>query len=68
MPNGDLASDFNGWSEYLTIPSAASMSIPTTGNLTVEGWMRPDVLEYPNSNSGYVAWMGKCEGYAPTCE
>jgi hypothetical protein len=68
MPNGDLASDFNGSSEYLTIPSTASMSIPTTGNLTVEGWMRPDVLEYPNSNSGYVAWMGKCASYAPTCE
>jgi hypothetical protein len=67
MPNGDAAADFDGSSQYLTIPSSGSMSIPTTGNLTWEGWIRPDVLQFPNS-SGYVDWMGKCAQYSPTCE
>jgi hypothetical protein len=70
MPNGDRAGDFDGASQYLTIPSNASMSIPTTGNLTWEGWIRPDVLQFPHDDgsSGYVDWMGKCEQYGPTCE
>jgi hypothetical protein len=66
MPNGDEAADFNGSSEYLTIPSKGSMSIPTTGKLTWEAWIRPDVLQF--SSSDYVDWMGKCEHYSPTCE
>jgi hypothetical protein len=70
MPNGDQAADFNGSSQYLTIPPSASFSIPTTGNLTWEAWMRPDVLQFPHDDgvSGYVDWMGKCEQYGPTCE
>jgi hypothetical protein len=69
MPNGDLAADFNGSSEYLTIPSNSSMSIPTTGILTWEAWVRADVLQFPNAYQGdYVNWMGKCQNYAPTCE
>jgi hypothetical protein len=69
MPNGDMAADFDGSSQYVTIPSHASFSIPTTGNLTWEGWIRPDVLQFPmSSTDGYVDWMGKCEQYSPTCE
>jgi len=69
MPNGDLAADFNGSSEYLTVPSKASLSISTTGSLTWEGWVRPDTLQFPNdSGYGYVDWMGKCVDYSPTCE
>jgi hypothetical protein len=69
MPNGDHAADFNGLSQYLAIPSNASMSIPTTGTLTWEGWIRPDVLQFPKGSSdGYVDWMGKCANYSPTCE
>jgi hypothetical protein len=68
MPNADQASDFNGSSQYVTIPSNAAFSIPTTGNLTWEGWIRPDVLQFPNDTGGYVDWMGKCEEYSPTCE
>lgn len=33
MPNGDTAGDFNGSNQYLTIPSNAAFSIPTTRNL-----------------------------------
>jgi hypothetical protein len=70
LPNGDRAADFNGSSQYLTVASNASLSIPTTGNLTFEGWIRPDVLQFPHDDgvSGYVDWMGKCENYSPTCE
>jgi hypothetical protein len=69
MPNGDRAVDFNGSSEYLTVPSSAAFSIPTTGSLTWEAWIRPDTLQFPNDSAdGYVDWMGKCESYSPTCE
>ncbi len=69
LPDGDTAADFNGSSQYLTIPSSPSFSIPTTGSLTWEAWLRPDVLQFPNATSdGFVAFIGKCASYAPTCE
>ena len=68
LPNGDVAADFDGASQYLTVPSHASLSIPTTGKLTWEAWVRPAVLQFPNNSNGYVDWMGKCEEYSPTCE
>jgi hypothetical protein len=66
MPNGDPAADFQ-LGQYLSIPSNASLSIPTTGSLTWEAWLKPDSLErdYPD---GYVNWMGKCANHSPTCE
>jgi hypothetical protein len=68
MPNGDKAADFNGSSQYLSVPSSAAFSIPTTHSLTWEAWIRPDVLQFPNDSGGYVDWMGKCQNYGPTCE
>jgi hypothetical protein len=68
MPNGDQATDFNGSSQYMSIPSNAAFSIPTTHSLTWEAWIRPDTLQFPNNSSGYVDWMGKCQDYGPTCE
>ena len=68
LPNGDQAADFNGSSQYMSIPSNAAFSIPTTHSLTWEAWIRPDVLQFPNNSSGYVDWMGKCQDYGPTCE
>ena len=89
LPNGDQAADFDGSTcksaaggsrvmcTYLGIPSQASLSIPTTGELTWEGWIRPDVLQFLDDDvaasgggggSGYVDWMGKCNSYSPTCE
>ena len=68
MPNGDLAADFDGSTQYLSVQSNpdGSLSIPMTGNLTWEAWISPDVLQF--SHGGYVAFMGKCDSYAPTCE
>jgi hypothetical protein len=68
MPNGDQVANFNGSSNYLTVPSKAEFSIPTTGKLTWEAWIRPSTLQFPNDSAGYVDWMGKCADYAPTCE
>jgi hypothetical protein len=69
MPDGcDHTADFDGVKQYMTVPSSAALSIPTTGDLTWEGWIRPDVLQFPNNAGDYVDWMGKCESYSPTCE
>lgn len=69
MPNDDIAADFNGSSQYLTIPSNHSFSIPTTNDLTWEAWIHPDTLQFPyGSNSDYVDFMGKCAIYNPSCE
>ena len=57
---GELATVFNGTSQYLEVPDHDALSVPTTGILTIEAWMRPDVLEFPTTEgSGYVHWMGK---------
>ncbi len=62
MQNGDTATVFDGQSQYLEIPSAPSFSVPADGALTVEAWIRPDVLEFPRQEGdGYVHWAGKGE-------
>lgn len=69
LPNGDLAADFNGTSEYLSVPSSPSFSVSRTGQLTYEAWIRPDTFSFPKASSdGYVDWMGKCANYSPDCE
>jgi hypothetical protein len=74
MPNGDPVAVFNGAGQYLNVPSNASqsMSVPTTGYLTLEAWLRPDAngLQFPNGTpDGYVSPMGKCDYSSPgICE
>jgi hypothetical protein len=63
MPNGDPAAVFNGSSNYLEVNDADDLSIPTTKLLTIEAWMRPDVLNFAHTSAdGYVHWMGKGVG------
>ncbi|WP_239634017.1 LamG domain-containing protein [Paenibacillus sp. H1-7] len=60
MPNGDAAPVFNGVDQYFTIPDNDYLEVTRTGVLTVEAWVRPDVLQFSHSeSSGYVHWMGK---------
>jgi hypothetical protein len=60
LPNGDLATVFNGSGQYVQVPSAASLSITDTGCLTVEAWVMPTVLQFPHDEgSGYVYILGK---------
>jgi hypothetical protein len=68
LPNGDGAAVFNGINNYLSIPTSPNYSIPTTGELTWEAWIRPDNLQSTGAANGYSDWMGKCAEYSPTCE
>jgi hypothetical protein len=65
MPNGDRASVLNGTNQYLEVASHPSLSVPTTGILMIEAWIRPDTLQFPaQEGSGYVHWAGKGEANA----
>ena len=60
LPNGDLATVFNGNDQYVQVPSSAALSITDTGRITVEAWIRPAVLQFPHDQgSGYVYILGK---------
>lgn len=72
LPDGARAIDFNGQSEYMTVPSNRSFSITKTGRLTFEAWIRPSTLQWNStsdrSHAGFVNFMGKCAHYAGSCE
>jgi hypothetical protein len=70
LPNDDVAIEFDGAGQYLAIDSSADFSIPTTGRLTWEAWIRPSTLDFPDDDGtdGYVDWMGKCQDYGGSCE
>jgi hypothetical protein len=60
LPNGDLAASFNGAGQYLQVPSSSSLSAPHTGCLTVQAWIQPSTLQFPDEEgSGYVYVLGK---------
>jgi hypothetical protein len=60
LPNGDQAARFSGLGQYLQVPSAPQLTIPHTGCLTVQAWVRPDTLQFPREQgSGYVYILGK---------
>jgi hypothetical protein len=60
LPNGDMATVFNGLNQYVQVPSTKALSITATGCLTIEAWIRPAVLSFPRTQgSGYVHILGK---------
>ena len=60
LPNGTLASEFNGLDQYVQVRSARSLSITHTGCLTVEAWIKPATLQFPREEgSGYTYVLGK---------
>ncbi|WP_432106104.1 LamG-like jellyroll fold domain-containing protein [Streptomyces sp. bgisy091] len=61
LPNGDPATLFDGTSgQYVEVPDDDALSVSTTGALTIEAWLRPDVLTFPRTEgTGYVHWLGK---------
>jgi concanavalin A-like lectin/glucanase superfamily protein len=60
LPNGDLATTFDGVNQYVQVLSSRSLSVTDTGCLTVEAWIKPAVLQFPHSQgSGYVYVLGK---------
>ena len=62
-PNGELVALFNGSTQYAEIADAVDLSVPATGTLTVEAWIRPDTLEFPGAESSgdgpMVHFLGK---------
>jgi len=62
LPNGEPATAFDGATGYFEVADNAKLSPATTGEFTLEAWMRPDTLEFTHTQgSGYVHWMGKGE-------
>jgi hypothetical protein len=62
MPNGsDAAHVFNGTTQYIEIADADDLSVPKTGILSIEAWVRADTLDFGANENGYVHWMGKGE-------
>lgn len=62
LPNGTAAAKFDGRGQYLEMADAAALSPATTATLTVEAWIRPDVLQFRSEEStGYIHWLGKGE-------
>jgi hypothetical protein len=58
--NGLTAMAFDGVNQYAEVADEDDLSVTNTGIITIEAWMRPDVLVFPNREStGYVHWMGK---------
>ena len=51
MPNGEPVAVFDGTTQYAQIEDAADLSVPNTGTLTVEVWVRPDTLDMPGAQS-----------------
>ncbi len=62
FPNGDSATVFNGVSQYVEVADHDDLSVPTSGVLTIETWIRPDVLNFPHTETAtapYVYFIGK---------
>lgn len=59
LPNGSPATLFDGRT-VLRVPAAPPLSLPTTGALTVQAWVRPETLTFRRTQgTGYVTWLGK---------
>lgn len=60
LPNGDPVAKFNGLGQYAQVASASTLSVPSTGCLTVEAWVQPATLQFPREEgTGYVYILGK---------
>lgn len=60
LPNGARARSFSGNGGYLSFANRSAFSVPKTGVLTVEYWMRPSRLQFQREEgSGYVYVLGK---------
>jgi len=59
----DFAIGLNGVDACVEIPDSAAFSQPTSGQgLTVEAWLRPDVLTFEGqTEQRYIHWLGKGE-------
>jgi len=74
LDDPDMAIGCNGPAsmDYVEVPDpdSAAFSQSTSGmGLTVEVWMRPDVLVFPGqTQERYIHWLGKCVSGSGECE
>jgi len=62
LPNGERATVFDGATQYVEVDDKADLSVSKGRAITLEAWMRPDTLQFPNDEGdGYVHWAGKGE-------
>lgn len=60
LPDGEPALRFDGRGQYARFADRPAFRITTTGVLTVEYWIRPDTLQFHDTEgSGYVYVLGK---------
>jgi hypothetical protein len=60
LPNGAKARAFSGSGGHVSFANRSAFSVPRTGVLTVEYWMRPSRLQFSREEgSGYVYVLGK---------
>ena len=61
---GDRYLSFDGYDDFVEIPNQSVYSVSHTWELTVAAWLRADIDDFPNHESGgpYVHWLGKGEG------
>jgi Concanavalin A-like lectin/glucanases superfamily len=59
LPDGEQVAELDG-SQSLRVPSSPVLSIPDTGALTIEAWIKPATLHFATvEGTGYVNWLGK---------
>ena len=67
LPSGEPAVVFDGASEYAEIADDDAYSVTSTGQLTIEAWIRPDVVNFPHteySSDGDIVYpLVKGENY-----
>jgi hypothetical protein len=60
---------FDGVDDYVEVPDNDAYSVPTTGELTVSFWMRPDVLDFQTTiasgDGPYIDFLGKGDYLSP---
>jgi hypothetical protein len=62
MNNRNSYLHFNGDRTYIEIPNHPDFSVPTTGELTISAWIKPETLTFlKTEGTGYVHWLGKGE-------
>ena len=60
LPDGAPAAVFNGLDQYVEVASSPQLSVPHTGALTVEVWLKPATLQFAREEgSGYAYVLGK---------
>jgi len=56
-PNGSYSMQFNGYDHYISVPNHATLSVNTTGYLTVSVLMNPSTLNFTAAAGYMIIWQ-----------